>query len=94
MTGAGGLVGAAVARSARGAGLTVLAHDGRGDGDLLDGVQARRVVADAAPDAIVHAAGCTHGDPGALWRDNLLMVVRLLDAVAADAPGARVVLLG
>jgi nucleoside-diphosphate-sugar epimerase len=51
-------------------------------------------VAGAEPDAIVHAAGCTHGDPGALWRDNLLMVVRLLDAVASDAPGARVVLLG
>lgn len=94
VTGSGGLLGAAVVRVAREGGLEVLPHPGRADSDLLDAADARNLVGSASPDTIVHAAGRTHGDPSELWSDNVVMVVRLLDAVAAAAPGARVVLLG
>jgi nucleoside-diphosphate-sugar epimerase len=94
VTGAAGLLGSAVARAARTAGLEVTAHSGRADADLLDAAEAANLVATTMPDAIVNAAGRTHGPPAALWRDNLVMVVRLLDAVASTAPSTRIVLLG
>lgn len=83
-----------MARHAAAAGHEVIAHGGRRDGDLLDAIAAAESVRSARPDGVIHAAGATHGLPAALWRDNVLMTVRLLDAVREYAPHAHVILLG
>lgn len=94
VTGAGGLLGSAVVRFAHAKGFTVIPHGGRRDGDLFNARIATATVARARADLVVHAAGTTHGTRDELWRANLLMVARLLDAVADTGNRTRVVLIG
>lgn len=94
VTGAGGVVGKAVVEAARGRGLEVVEHGGRSDGDLCEASVAREVVKDARPDIVVNAAGATYGDDELLWRANLVLALRLVDATVEHARQARMVLLG
>lgn len=86
VTGAAGRIGAAVVAAAAGRGIEVVGHD-LADGDLCDPDVARTAVRVARPDAVVNAAGLTYGPEADLWRLNLLVPLRLLDALAG--PGGR-----
>jgi len=71
---------------------------GAGEGaavDLLDGVAARAAVRTARPEIVHHLAalastGRSWEDPERCLADNLRSTWNLLDAVRAEAPGARV----
>ncbi|MEQ9092875.1 MAG: NAD-dependent epimerase/dehydratase family protein, partial [Miltoncostaeaceae bacterium] len=94
ITGAGGMVGGAVAAHLRARGAPVAVHAGRADGALdLPGV-AGALVDRWAPRVVIHCAGLTYGLPEDLWRANVLAPMRLLDAVARHSPAARLVLVG
>jgi GDP-4-dehydro-6-deoxy-D-mannose reductase len=109
VTGAGGFVGPHLARAlgARGIAVHGLGLGGAPAGvaleswrecDLAD-PSLPDAVAAAAPDAVVHLAGqssaaASFADPEGTFRANVTGTWRLLDAVRAAAPNARVVAVG
>lgn len=94
VTGGHGAVGRAVVAAATRQGMWVEVHAGSREGDLTDPATALAVVKRVRPDAIVNAAGASYGDPATLWNANLVLPLRLLDAVREVAPDARIVLVG
>jgi GDP-4-dehydro-6-deoxy-D-mannose reductase len=94
VTGSTGFVGRWVSERAALAGLTVRAATG----DLRDPKVAERVVRQAAPSAIIHAAAAAgRGDERAVWcslADDIAMAGSLLRAVADHAPSAPVLIPG
>ena len=103
VTGAGGFLGATLARrfAARDdVALTALGRLAPPDFqhsaalDLHDKPAIARVLAEARPDVVVHAAGRTPGKPGALLADNAIATANLAEAIGEAACGARLVLLG
>jgi GDP-4-dehydro-6-deoxy-D-mannose reductase len=103
VTGAGGFLGATLARRFEARGDVELIALGRaasppfahaGAVDLHDRAAIARVLAQARPDVVVHAAGRTPGKPGALLADNALATANLAEAVGEAACGAGLVLLG
>jgi len=68
-------------------------------GDVTDAAGLGRVVAGARPDAVVHLAGLTfvpaaERDPSETYRVNVGGLLALLGAVRAEAPKARVLVVG
>ncbi len=107
ITGASGFLGGHLARACAAGGDAVvgLSRSGRvpADGgagmavDLLDAGAARAAVRDARPDVVHHLAalastGRSWEDPERCLADNLRSTWSLLDAVRAEAPGARVLI--
>jgi dTDP-4-dehydrorhamnose reductase len=97
VTGASGLLGGALCPRLRAAGWEVQTHSRRSatdfGGDLADGAATAAMVAQAAPDAVVHLAALAdvdacERDPAAAWRANVLAVSAL--AAACTAGGRRV----
>ena len=92
--GGGGFMGRwlTVHLSARGDAVSAPA---RAETDVADASSLQRAVETARPDVVVNLAGIssvTHGDVEALYETNMLGHLRLLRAVAAAAPHARVFL--
>ncbi len=69
---------------------------GRRDHDLIDGDHGGlvQVIGDHAPTAVVSCVGRLGGTDAELVRGNTLVAAKLLEAVAAARPGARLVRLG
>ena len=69
---------------------------GRIDHDLIDGdlTGLNRVLRDAEPDAVVSCVGRLDGTDAELIQANTMVAAKLLEAVAATAPRARLVRLG
>jgi nucleoside-diphosphate-sugar epimerase len=102
VTGAGGLVGAAIARRlGRASGLQVW-RAGRGlpDApqtltlDLNDPAAARRALAAANPDVVIHAAGRRRGTASELSADNVQATEAVAEAIGRAAPGAGLIFIG
>lgn len=64
------------------------------DADVSDGPQVREAVRSFRPDRVFHLAGLTRGADADIFRVNVDGTVHLLDAVRAEAPDARVLLVG
>ncbi len=94
VTGGHGAEGRAVVAAASRRGVEVEVHVGSREGDLTDAATALALVKRVRPDAIVNAAGASYGDPATLWNANLLLPLRLLDAVRDVAHNIRLVLVG
>lgn len=67
--------------------------------DLRDAAAIRRVVAEVQPDRVYHLAALASvagawADPAKTLTENLVMTLRVLDAVRLEAPGARVLTIG
>jgi GDP-4-dehydro-6-deoxy-D-mannose reductase len=108
VTGAGGFVGGHVTTALRAAGHTVhgLVHgSGAGPadahavhaGDVCDADALARLVADVAPEGVVHLAAfanpaAAERDPAGAYRVNVGGTLALLGAVRAHAPRARLLL--
>jgi GDP-4-dehydro-6-deoxy-D-mannose reductase len=101
VTGSQGFVGRILLREFRAAGLDVVGLGRRPGAELLadleDAESVAEAVARARPNSIVHLAGRTYlpevaADPRAAWRVNVGGTARLLEAVAATAASARVLL--
>jgi NDP-hexose 4-ketoreductase len=89
----GGQVRAALAADAR---IGELVCPGRDRHDLVGGDLAGLVdvIGEAAPDAVVSCVGALTGSDEHLVRANTLVAAKLVEAVAAAAPAARLVRLG
>lgn len=100
VTGAGGFLGGALARrlaerpDVELMALARRAASSPGDVDLRDRAAIVRLLAEARPDVVVHAAGRTPGRPGALLADNAIATANLAEAIGLAAPEAGLVLLG
>lgn len=106
ITGAGGFLAAALLPAARrrwpGACIVGVGRRAAGGGfdaaaglDLLDGAALAAAARTWRPDVVLHAAGRVVATGWAtLQRDNLEATVALLDALAAAAPAARIVVAG
>jgi GDP-4-dehydro-6-deoxy-D-mannose reductase len=110
ITGAGGFAGTHLAALCRTEGVTVVGTgrgpappgdtvDGWVSADLRDAGAAARAVREAGPERVFHLAAQAH--VGLSWRDargtidgNVGGTVNLLDGVAAEAPEARVLVVG
>ena len=101
VTGAGGLVGRELL-PALGSGPDEVFALGRSPADLPayrvcdlgDPEATRRVVAEIRPDAVIHLAGGTAASRHALYRDNVLSTVHLLEAAAGLAAAPYCIVLG
>jgi nucleoside-diphosphate-sugar epimerase len=62
--------------------------------DLTDLAGVRRLVGEAAPDIVVHAAGRAVGAARAVHEDNVTATANLVEALQDGAPAARLILLG
>jgi len=87
VTGAGGFVGAHLARELGGTAVPA-------EADVIDAAALAAALRAVAPAAVVHLAAASSvadswRDGLEVWRVNALGTVALLDAVAAEAPGAR-----
>ncbi|MBJ22390.1 MAG: NAD-dependent epimerase/dehydratase family protein [bacterium] len=97
VTGASGFVGQKLLPR-----LVAAGHDPIGadrEVDVTDAGQLRRKLAEAAPEAVIHLAAMSSvalswQDPAACYRLNFVGTRTLLRAVEAEAPGARVLLIG
>ncbi len=67
---------------------------GRSGGDVTDPQAMRKLVAGARPTHVFHLAGIREGPLDELLRVNVCGTVNLLEAVAEEAPAARVVVVG
>lgn len=73
----------------------VVSAPSRAEATVADGSSLQRAIETAHPDVVINLAGIssvTHGDVEALYEINMLGHLRLLRAVAAAAPSARVFL--
>ena len=94
VTGAGGALGRAVLAVLKDTSHDVISHSGRRDGDLTNAATCRDLVARCTPRAIINTAGRTYGTLRDLWTANLLVPVRLADAIADADVRTRLVLVG
>jgi GDP-4-dehydro-6-deoxy-D-mannose reductase len=99
VTGASGFAGGHLADACRGAGDDVVALSRSEGVDLLDAEAVRRALADAGPEAVFHLAakasvGKSWEDPRRTLAENDAMTLNVLDAVRAEAAGARVLVAG
>jgi GDP-4-dehydro-6-deoxy-D-mannose reductase len=88
VTGAQGFVGGHLLAQLGGRGLPV-------DVDVTDPKAVAHVVAASAPEGVVHLAARSSvadswGETAEVWRVNVLGTINVLEAVHAEAPGARV----
>jgi GDP-4-dehydro-6-deoxy-D-mannose reductase len=90
VTGGTGFLGSHLARELAENGFDVRAV-GRSSGDVTDSRAMRRLVAEARPGHIFHLAGIREGQLDELLRVNVCGTANVLDAVADEAPGARLV---
>jgi len=92
--GSSGFIGSAV-RAAL-ADIAEVLCPGRDRHDLVHGdvAELAAVIAEAAPDAVVCCVGALTGTDAELVRANTMVAAKLLEAVAAAAPGARLIRLG
>jgi len=93
VTGGTGFLGLHLSRELADNGFDVRAV-GRSDGDVTDPGAMRELVADARPTHVFHLAGNREGGLDELLRVNVCGTVNLLEAVAHEAPLARVVVVG
>lgn len=93
VTGAGGVLGAALVPILRNRGHDVHGADSSA-GDLADPDVAQRLVKAAAPDAVVHLAGGPGGDQDALHRSNVLTVQNVVAALGLAARPPHLVVIG
>lgn len=93
VTGGTGFLGSELGRElvAHGADVTAV---GRSSGDVTDPRAVRRLVAEARPTHVYHLAGARDGELDELLRVNAWGTVNVLEAVAAEAPRARVLVVG
>jgi nucleoside-diphosphate-sugar epimerase len=61
---------------------------------LADAEQLARLIRQTRPDVVINSTGRLAGCMSQLTEANVLVTARLLDAVAAEAPAARMVVLG
>ncbi len=97
VTGASGFVGGHLLPRLEGAGMTVTATDR--EVDVTDSKSLGAAIRGARPDAVVHLAAqssvqASYEDPEGAFRINYLGSLTLLRVIAADAPEARVLLIG
>jgi GDP-4-dehydro-6-deoxy-D-mannose reductase len=93
VTGAGGFVGSHLVPELTEHGFEVVAAD-RSNGDVADPEAMRRLVAEARPGHVFHLAGVREAPLDELLRVNVYGTANLLEAVAEEAPAARVVVVG
>src|SRR5690242_7830349 len=93
VTGADGFVGSHLVRDLLDNGFDVTAA-GRSSGDVTDSQAMRQLVAQARPTHVFHLAGIRDAALDELLRVNVWGTVNVLDAVAVEAPTARVVVVG
>jgi GDP-4-dehydro-6-deoxy-D-mannose reductase len=93
VTGGTGFLGRQLARELVDNGFDVTAV-GRSNGDVTDPRAMRRLVAEAGPTHVLHLAGSRDGELDELLRINVWGTVNVLEAVAAEAPAARVLVVG
>ena len=93
VTGGTGFLGLQLARELVDAGFEVTAV-GRSSGDVTDPQAMRRLVAEARPTHVFHLAGIRDGNLDELLRINVLGTLNALEAVATEAPDARVLVVG
>jgi GDP-4-dehydro-6-deoxy-D-mannose reductase len=93
VTGGMGFLGRQLGRELVDGGFDVTAV-GRSNGDVTDPQAMRRLVAEARPTHVFHLAGSRGGELDELLRTNVWGTVNVLEAVAAEAPAARVLVVG
>jgi GDP-4-dehydro-6-deoxy-D-mannose reductase len=93
VTGGTGFLGPPLGRELTENGFEVTAV-GRSRGDVTDQQAMRRLVAEARPTHVFHLAGTRDGNLDELLRVNVWGTVNVLEAVAAEAPAARVLVAG
>jgi GDP-4-dehydro-6-deoxy-D-mannose reductase len=93
VTGGTGFLGPPLGRELADNGFEVTAA-GRPGGDVTDPQAMRRLVAEARPTYVFHLAGIREGELDELLRVNVWGTVNVLEAVAAEAPAARVLVVG
>ena len=93
VTGGTGFLGLQLGRELVDAGFEVTAAD-RSSGDVTDPRAMRRLVAEARPTHVFHLAGIRDGELDELLRINVCGTANVLEAVAAEAPAARVLVTG
>lgn len=93
VTGAAGFVGSHLARDLLDNGFDVTAV-GRPSGDVTDPQAMRALVAEARPTHLFHLAGIREGRFDDLLLVNVCGTVNVLEAVAEEAPAARVIVVG
>ena len=85
VTGGGGFLGSRIVAKLREKGCDSIYVPRRKDYDLRDAVAIQRLLADATPDVIIHAAavvggiGANRENPGRFFYDNLMMGVPLME---------------
>jgi GDP-4-dehydro-6-deoxy-D-mannose reductase len=93
VTGGTGFLGPQLERELMDDGFDVTAV-GRGNGDVTDPQAMRRLVVEARPTHVFHLAGIRDGELDELLHVNAWGTVNVLEAVAAEAPAARVLVAG
>ena len=93
VTGGTGFLGPQLERELMDDGFDVTAV-GRSSGDVTDPQAMRRLVVEARPTHVFHLAGIRDGELDELLRVNVWGTVNVLEAVAAEAPAARVLVAG
>lgn len=93
ITGTNGVLGQATAAALLREGHVIIKHRGRVDGDLRDPAEVNRIIGESAPSAVVNAAGQTYGNPSELWDKNVLLPLRIGEALARRHTHTRLVLL-
>ena len=93
VTGGTGFLGQQLGRELVDGGFEVAAV-GRSSGDVTDPRAMRRLVAEVRPTHVFHLAGIRDGELDGLLRVNVWGAVNVLEAVAAEAPAARLLVVG
>jgi GDP-4-dehydro-6-deoxy-D-mannose reductase len=93
VTGGTGFLGPQLERELVDNGFAVTAV-GRSNGDVTDPQAMRRLVAEVWPRYVFHLAGIRDGELDELLRINVWGTANVLEAVAAEAPAARVLIAG
>jgi GDP-4-dehydro-6-deoxy-D-mannose reductase len=93
VTGGTGFLGPQLERELVDNGFDVTAV-GRSHGDVTDPQAMRRLVAEVWPTHVFHLAGIRDGELDELLRINVWGTANVLEAVAAEAPAARVLVAG
>jgi GDP-L-fucose synthase len=99
VTGGAGFLGSFIVERLRARGATEVFVPRSADYDLVDGSAVRRLLADARPDLVIHAAarvggiGANRENPGRFFYENLMMGVQLVEESRRAGVG-KLVLLG